>query len=192
MSEILFYSTNRKAKQQKIKEAILKGLAEDGGLYFPSVMPTFSPQEIASFQVKEYWQVAQDVFRKFLSGTMPDEEIARICKDSYNFGIPLQRLEKKKYIMWLDEGPTLAFKDFAARAMARIMQYFLKADNKKALILTATSGDTGSAVANAFYGMENIKIVVLYPKNEVTERQRKLMTTLGGNVTALEIDGQTQ
>ena len=105
-----------------------------------------------------------------------------MVKDAYNFEVPLEKVYERKYIMRLDQGPTASFKDFAARMMGRLMQYFLKKQNRNMLILTATSGDTGSAIANAFYGLENIKVVILFPKNEVTVRQRKQMTTLRKNI----------
>lgn len=185
-----FYSTNLKAKKVNVKEAILKGLAEDKGLYMPDEIPKFSSDELESFCDMEYWEIAFIVLRKFLSDFIDDEHLEKVCKESYNFDVPLEKISDKIIIMRLDQGPTAAFKDFAARAMARIMEYFLEKDDKKLIILTATSGDTGSAVANAFYGMDRIKVVVLFPKEEVTERQRKLMTTLGGNITTISVSAK--
>ena len=111
-------------------------------------------------------------------------------KESYDYEIPLEHVAGRKYIMRLDQGPTASFKDFAARMMGRLMQYYLKRSGKKLLILTATSGDTGSAVANAFYGLDNIQVVILFPRSEVTERQRKQMTTLGKNVHVIALDAK--
>ena len=187
---IKFYSTNLKAKQVNVKEAILNGLAEDKGLYMPKELPAFGSDELEAFSEMEYWEIAFIVMRKFLSDFVDDESLKKICKESYNFPIPIEKLDSKKYILRLDQGPTAAFKDFAARAMARIMQYFLIKDDKELLILTATSGDTGSAVANAFHDMDRIKVVVLFPKDEVTDRQRKLMSTLGGNITTIAVDAK--
>jgi threonine synthase len=186
----MFYSTNLKAKEVNIKEAILKGLAEDKGLYMPKEIPQLSDEELEDFKGKEYWEIAFSVMKKYLEGFIDDKELKKICKDAYNFDVPLEKIDESKYVMRLDQGPTAAFKDFAARAMARIMQTFLIHDKSNLLILTATSGDTGSAVANAFYGMDNIKLVVLFPEKEVTVRQRKLMTTLGGNITAIAVKGK--
>ncbi|MBU0615943.1 MAG: threonine synthase [Nanoarchaeota archaeon] len=186
----MLYSTNLKAKEVNIKEAILKGLAEDKGLYMPKEIPKLTNEEIASLKDKAYYEIAFTILIKYLKGFIPDDKLLEICKSSYNFPVPIERLDDRLYILRLDQGPTAAFKDFAARAMARIMDYFLEQDNNELLILTATSGDTGSAVANAFFGMERIKVVVLFPKEEITERQRKLMTTLGGNITAISIDGK--
>lgn len=187
---LTFYSTNLKAKEANIKEAILKGLAEDKGLYMPKEIPRFTSDELESLKGMEYRKIAFLVMRKYLHGFVDDDELRKICKDSYNFSVPIEKLDDKLYIMRLDKGQTAAFKDFAARAMARIMEYFVAEEGNNLLILTATSGDTGAAIANAFNGMKNIKVVVLFPEKEVTERQRKLMTTLGDNITAIAVEGK--
>ena len=123
-----------------------------------------------------------------------DRFLMRICwpslKDSYNYDIPLEPVYERKYVLRLDQGPTASFKDFAARMMGRLMQYYLKKEKRSLLILTATSGDTGSAVASAFYGLDNINTVILFPESEVTDRQRKQMTTLGKNVHVLALDAK--
>jgi len=117
-------------------------------------------------------------------------DLLAMTKDAYNFAVPLEQVVDRKYVMRLDQGPTASFKDFAGRMMGRMMQYYLKQKNENKLILTATSGDTGSAMAHAFYGLNNIQIAVLFPKNEVSERQRKQMTTLQKNVQIIAIDGK--
>ena len=190
MEKMDFYSTNLKAEKVNVKDAILKGLAEDKGLYMPEFIPEFLPGELESLENAGYPEIAFAVMKKFLEGFVSDEELKQVCEEAYNFPVPIEKLEENTFIIHLDRGPTAAFKDFAARSMARIMQIFLKHENRNLLILTATSGDTGSAVANAFHGCENIKLVVLFPEKEVTERQRKLMTTLGGNITAIAVDGK--
>ena len=190
MSQILYYSTNLKAGRVSFRNALLKGLAPDGGLFMPECVPELSHEEIASFRNMEYYEIAFSVAKKFLHDIIPDEELLALVKDAYNYRIPLEKVYEKKYIMRLDQGPTASFKDFAARMMGRLMQYFLKKDNRNLLILTATSGDTGSAIANAFYGLDNIKVVILFPKTEVTDRQRKQMTTLHENVQILSLDGK--
>jgi len=187
---LLFYSTNLKAKAIPFAEALIKGLAPDRGLYMPENIPTFTKEEISDFSKMEYYEIAFSVSKKFLYGQISDEDLFEIVKDAYNFPVPLEKVYENKYVMRLDQGPTASFKDFAARMMGRLMQYYLKKDNKKLLILTATSGDTGSAIANAFYDLNNIKVLVLYPKTEVTERQRKQMTTLGKNIDTIAIDGK--
>ncbi|MDP2401914.1 MAG: threonine synthase, partial [Actinomycetota bacterium] len=118
------------------------------------------------------------------------DDLKALIIDAYDYDIPLEHVHERRYVMRLDQGPTASFKDFAARLMGRLMQYYLQQENRKLLILTATSGDTGSAIANAFYGLENIKVVVLYPELEVTARQRKQMSTLGKNIELISIDGK--
>ncbi|MBN1118870.1 MAG: threonine synthase [Bacteroidales bacterium] len=190
MSDIKYYSTNLKAEKVSFSEALLKGLAPDGGLYMPEQIPRFSKDEIASFSKKEYHEIAFFVLQKFLGETIPSTELAGMTKQAYNFDVPLEKVYDNKYVMRLDQGPTASFKDFAARMMGQLMQYFLKQEHRNMLILTATSGDTGSAMANAFYGLRNINIAVLFPENEVTPRQRKQMTTLHENVQILSLDGK--
>ncbi|MCX6286589.1 MAG: threonine synthase [Bacteroidetes bacterium] len=185
-----FYSTNLKAENLRFHEALLKGQAPDKGLYMPVNIPQILPEEIAEFREKEYWEIAYHVTRRFLAEEISDDELKTIVRDAYDYEVPLEQVYERKYIMRLDRGPTASFKDFAARMMGRLMQHYLKAGNRRLLILTATSGDTGSAVANAFYGLDNIDIVVLFPRDEVTDRQRKQMTTLGKNVKVLALDAK--
>jgi len=189
-NSILFHSTNLKAEKVTFREALLKGLAPDGGLYMPDEIQTFSKEEIKSFTKKEYYEIAFEVIRKFLSRQISDSELLELTKDAYNYDVPLEKAYGNKYVMRLDQGPTASFKDFAARMMGRLMNHYLKKEGRKITILTATSGDTGSAVANAFYGLNNIEVVILYPETEVTNRQRKQMTTLGKNVRVIAIDGK--
>ena len=189
MSKLFFYSTNKNVSGKDAEEAILAGIAEDRGLFMPEKIPALSPDEISAFSSLEYAAIAGIILNKFLDGVVPKAELDRICRSAYDFPVPIQQVEKRFSILWLDEGPTLAFKDFAARAMAGIMHYLLSRDKKRMCIITATSGDTGSAVGNAFHGMEGIDVIILYPKSGVTERQRKLMTTLGGNIICIAIDG---
>ena len=189
-NSILFHSTNLKVEKVTFREALLKGLAPDGGLYMPDEIQTFSKEEIKSFTNKEYYEIAFEVIRKFLSRQISDSELLELTKDAYNYDVPLEKAYGNKYVMRLDQGPTASFKDFAARMMGRLMNHYLKKEGRKITILTATSGDTGSAVANAFYGLNNIEVVILYPETEVTNRQRKQMTTLGKNVRVIAIDGK--
>jgi len=187
---MLYYSTNKKAKPVSFAEALLKGLAPDKGLFMPENIPVLSGTEIAAFAGKPYHEIAYSVIRQFLKSQIPDQELYEMVKDAYNFDVPLEQVYHRNYIMRLDRGPTASFKDFAARMMGRMMQYFLKKENRSLLILTATSGDTGSAIANAFHGLDNIEVVVLFPENEVTERQRKQMTTLSENVRIIALEGK--
>jgi threonine synthase len=190
MSQILYYSTNLKVGQVSFRNALLKGLAPDGGLYMPESIPKVSREEIKSFSNKPYHVIAFAIALKYLHDIIPNDELQAIVHDVYNFDIPLEQVYENKYIMRLDQGPTASFKDFAARLMGRLMHYFLKKENRRLLILTATSGDTGSAIANAFYGLGNIDVIILFPETEVTDRQRKQMTTLHKNIQIIAIDGK--
>ena len=187
---ITYYSTNLKAEPVSFKEALLKGIAPDKGLYMPDHIPQFTVDEIDSFTDKQYWEISYTVIHKFLKDDIPAEDLKAICKDAYDFDVPLEKGYERKYVMRLDQGPTASFKDFAARMMGRLMNYYLSRDHRKLLILTATSGDTGSAIANAYYGLDNVKALVLFPEKEVTNRQRKQMTTLGKNVQIVSLDGK--
>jgi threonine synthase len=187
---MLYYSTNFKAKKVNFRSALLQGLAEDKGLYLPESIPTLSDWELKSLQDLSYPEIAYTVGMKFLAGEIPDSDLKRLVDDAYDYAVPLEKVRGRQYIMRLDQGPTASFKDFAARLMGRLMQYYLSLENRKLLILTATSGDTGSAIANAFYGLDHIKVVVLFPEKEVTPRQRKQMTTLGRNIQVISIDGK--
>ncbi len=190
MAAIRYESTNRKAPKATFREALLAGQAPDGGLYMPEKVPKLRPEDINSFKGTAYADVAYVVTNRFLSGEVSDASLWSIVGESYNFPVPLEHVSDRVYIMRLDRGPTAAFKDFAVRMMARLMQYFLRKEGRHILVLTATSGDTGSAVAHAFHGADNIDVVVLFPRREVTDMQRRQMTTLGGNVSCLAVDAK--
>ena len=190
MASVQYYSTNGKAEKVSFGEALLKGLAPDKGLYMPESIPLLDASVLKGMSGKSYTDIAFAVARNFLQGEIGDEDLYTLLKEAYTFEVPLEKVYERNYIMRLDQGPTASFKDFAARVMGRLMQYFLKKQKRNMLILTATSGDTGSAIANAFYGLENIQVVVLYPETEVTPRQRKQMTTLRENVSIIAIDGK--
>lgn len=188
--KLLYYSTNLKAEKVSFSQALLQGQAPDRGLYLPESIPQIPLDVIFGYSQLPYYQIAYDVMRRFLTGEIEDGELAALVEDAYDYPVPLEKVCDRKFIMRLDQGPTASFKDFAARMMGRLMQYYLKLNGQKLLILTATSGDTGSAVANAFYGLDNIQVVVLFPGTEVTDRQRKQMTTLGNNVHVLALDAK--
>ena len=185
-----FHSTNYNTPKVEFKTALLTGLALDKGLYTPDAFPQFEEGELLKMAKLSYPDLGYAVLSKLIGDQLPAEVLKQVCKDAYNFDVPIDCVDGNKWVLRLDKGPTASFKDFAARTMARIMQYYTKQENRELLILTATSGDTGGAVASAFYGMDNIKVAVLFPVNEVSDRQRKQMTTLGKNVTALAIDGK--
>lgn len=188
--QIKYYSTNLKSPEVTFSEALLKGLAPDGGLYLPRSLPSVSQSELFSYASKGYHEIAFSILNKIIGAEIEKEELARLCADVYNFEIPLDKVHGRKYIMRLDQGPTASFKDFAARMMSRLMQYYLSINNRHITILTATSGDTGGAVANAFYGLSNIKAFILFPMNEVSLRQRKQMTTLKKNIKVIAVNGK--
>jgi threonine synthase len=188
--KILYYSTNGNADKVNFSDALLKGLAPDNGLYMPDHIPALDKRTLKSLSGKPYPEIAYAIARNFLYGEISDEELMLLVKDTYNFKIPLEKVFGRNYIMRLDQGPTASFKDFAARMMGRLMQYFLQKQNRKMLILTATSGDTGSAIAHAFYGLNNMHVVILFPEKEVTPRQRRQMTTLRRNIKIISLKGK--
>ena len=190
MSAILFSSTNRQSPAVNLREALLAGQAPDRGLYFPEKFPRLTPDEIVAFAKLPYHEIAFRVLAKYTRDIIPDDALAAMCREAYNFSIPLEKIYDRVHLMRLDQGPTASFKDFAAQMMARLFGRFLGEDGKKLTILTATSGDTGAAVAHAFHKIPGIQVIVLFPIAEVSESQRKLMTTLKDNVRTIAIDGK--
>ena len=190
MSALLFRSTNGRSPAVNLREALLAGQAPDGGLYFPEKFPRLAPEEIAAFAQLPYHEIAFRVLAKFTDGIIPADALAAMCRKAYNFGIPLEIIHYRVHLMRLDQGPTASFKDFAAQMMARMFGRFLQEDGKQVTILTATSGDTGAAVAHAFHNVPGVRVIVLFPAGEVSLSQRKLMTTLGDNVRTIAIDGK--
>jgi threonine synthase len=187
---ITYFSTNGNSPVVSFKQALLQGLAPDGGLYLPGLIPRVPESIFEKLAALSYAEVAYELLRLFLKDEIADQQLESICREAYNFHIPLQKVYERKYIMRLDQGPTASFKDFAARLMGRLMQYYLALDKRKLVILTATSGDTGSAVASAFYDLPNIKVVILFPRNEVSDMQRIQMTSLKKNIKVIAIDGK--
>jgi len=186
----VYYSTNLKAPGTTFREALLKGLAPDGGLYLPSALPKFDKEQLENFSGKEYYEIAFIILNSLIGDEINNQDLQNLCYEAYNFDVPLEHVIDRKYILRLDQGPTASFKDFAARMMSRLMQHFLSQNNQHLTILTATSGDTGSAVASAFYGLNNIDVIILFPSDEVTPMQRKQMTTLQDNIKVVSIDGK--
>lgn len=190
MEAIRYFSTNLKSPYVSFGEALLQGQAPDRGLYMPDSIPVFKKEELEGFKGKTYPEIAFTVLNAFLNTEVPAETLRALVDDAYDFAVPLEHVYDRKYVMRLDQGPTASFKDFAARMMGRLMAHFLEKKKSELLILTATSGDTGSAIANAFYGLHNIRVLILFPEKEVTPRQRKQMTTLGENVKVIAVDGK--
>lgn len=188
----LYYSTNRDFEGFKdtvsFREALFMGIAPDEGLFMPDNIPVISPEEIKALKGKPYSDVAYAVLSRFLAGDIDEDKLRAITKEAYDFGIPIEQ-EGRMFIMRLDQGPTLSFKDFAARFMARVMRE-LKPKDEMLNIIVATSGDTGSAVGEAFKGVEGIRVYILYPKNEVSSVQKSQLDSIGMNVTAISISGK--
>jgi threonine synthase len=187
---ILFFSTNRASPSVTLAEALLQGQAPDRGLYMPSRVPTLDRSELQEMATLPYPEVAHRVLRRFTAGVIPEDRLLALCRDAYNYDVPLEEVEARRFVMRLDRGPTASFKDFAARMMARWMGVLMEHSREELVILTATSGDTGSAVAHAYHGVPRVRVVVLFPVREVSTRQRKQMTTLGGNVATFALDGK--
>ena len=146
-------------------------------------------EDLASWVELGYAEIAHRVLRPYTAGLIDETRLSALCEDAYDYEVPLEHVDERRYLMRLDRGPTASFKDFAARMMARWMGVLMQAEGGDLVILTATSGDTGSAVAHAYHGVERVSVVVLFPIKEVSDRQRKQMTTLGGNVTTLSVEG---
>jgi threonine synthase len=190
MSAIKFFSTNGHPERVDFRRALLTGQAPDKGLYMPEKIPQLPGELIQQFPKMSYPQIAYEAVKPYLGEMVADSALRSMLDDAYNYDVPVQKVYDGKYVMRLDRGPTCSFKDFAARLMGRLIQYFLKQEERSILILTATSGDTGSAVAHAFHGLDSVKVVVLFPEREVTDRQRRQMTTLGRNVFPLAVHGK--
>ena len=189
-SMILFRSTNGQSPAASLREAFLHGLAPDRGLYLPESFPKLAPGEIAGFADLPYHDIAFRVLAQFTRGIVAEDRLAAMCREAYNFPVPLELIHDRVFLMRLDQGPTASFKDFAAQMMARMFGQFLREDGRQVTILTATSGDTGSAVAHAFHRIPGVRVIVLFPIAEVSESQRKLMTTLRDNVRTVAINGK--
>ena len=190
------YSTKNPSKFIFLKEAIFKGLPEDSGLFMPEFIPQLPADFIKNLKNHSFQSIAFEVTRHLLSGEssseneiISDSDLEEIIEKSIDFPAPVIRLDDDTHILELFHGPSLAFKDFGARFMAQLMSYFNHKDEKELVILVATSGDTGGAVAAGFYKALGIKVVILYPSGKVSMLQEKQLTTLGGNITALEVQG---
>ena len=184
-----YYSTQKQSSTVSLKEAVVKGLAPDRGLYMPETigqLPTSFYKEIFGMNLTT---IAQTVARKFFGEDIPQDELDTIVADTLSFAIPLRKVEENIWVLELFHGPTFAFKDVGARFMARMLSHFVKKEQEEVKVLVATSGDTGSAVANGFLGVEGIHVFVLYPSGKVSDIQEAQFTTLGKNITALEVDG---
>ena len=195
-----YYSTNRKSPEATLEKAVVKGLAEDKGLYMPERIKPLSKNFYNNIEKLTFQEIAYNVADSFFGEDVDAESLKRIVYDTLQFDCPVVKVTENIYTLELFHGPTLAFKDVGARFMARLLQYFLNkggeyaansncTKNKNVNVLVATSGDTGSAVANGFLGVDGIHVYVLYPKGKVSPIQECQFTTLGRNITAIEVDG---
>lgn len=185
-----YYSTNKQAPDATLEEAVVKGLASDKGLFMPYEIKTLPLSFYEEIDRMSFQEMACRVADAFFGEDVPAGVLKQIVYDTLSFDVPAVQVKDNIYSLELFHGPTLAFKDVGARFMARLLGYFIRKEGKKQVnVLVATSGDTGSAVANGFLGVEGIHVYVLYPKGKVSEIQEKQFTTLGQNITALEVDG---
>lgn len=190
MSKLMYYSTNHNAPEVDFIQALFQGQAPDRGLYMPRSIPVFTSGELRALKDSSYPEIASHVLWKYLEGHLLRDELDQHCRTAYPFDVPLEKADDRTTVMRLDRGPTASFKDFAARMMARLMGSMRPNRGRKLVVLTATSGDTGSAIAHAFHRVPGIEVVVLFPPDEVSARQRKQMTTIGGNITTIGITGK--
>lgn len=185
-----YYSTNKQSQSVSLQEAVVKGLASDRGLFMPEAIKTLPSSFYDHIEDLSFQEIAYRVADAFFGEDIPADTLKDIVYDTLNFDVPLVKVDENIYSLELFHGPTLAFKDVGGRFMARLLSYFIRKEGQKDVnVLVATSGDTGSAVANGFLGVEGIHVYVLYPKGKVSEIQEKQFTTLGQNITALEVDG---
>ncbi|WP_346859834.1 threonine synthase [uncultured Draconibacterium sp.] len=184
-----YYSTNKNTPDVSLKEAVVKGLAADNGLFMPEKIERFEPSFFENIQNLTFQEIAFEVAKKFFGDDIEESKLKEIVYDTLEFDCPVAKVTDSIYSLELFHGPTLAFKDVGARFMARLLQHFLGKQEKLVNVLVATSGDTGSAVANGFLGVDGIHVHVLYPTGKVSLIQESQFTTLGQNITALEVDG---
>ncbi|MEO8762991.1 MAG: threonine synthase [Ginsengibacter sp.] len=184
-----YYSTNNNSPKVDFREATIQGQAPDKGLYFPEVIPSVDKSFISEIAQYSKEEIAFTIIRPYIDTLIPTKDLQRIVAETVNFEFPLVKVEKDIFSLELFHGPTLAFKDVGARFMSRCLGYFVKNNDKKITVLVATSGDTGGAVANGFYNVDGVEVVILYPSGKVSSVQELQLTTLGKNITALEIDG---
>ena len=185
-----YFSLNHKAPIVNFEEATVNGIAPDKGLYFPESLIPLDKLMLETIEFMSNEQIAYEVIRQFVNESIPKKELRKIVEETLNFDFPLVKLDERTYSLELFHGPTMAFKDVGARFMARCLGYFNRnKKDQKIRVLVATSGDTGGAVAHGFLGVEGVEVIILYPSGKVSEIQEKQLTTLGQNITALEVDG---
>ena len=184
-----YKSLQHKAPKVSFKEAVIRGIAPDKGLYFPESITPLPPSFFENITSLSNESIALEVIQQFIGNDIPIEELKKIVSETLSFDFPTVKIEESIYALELFHGPTMAFKDVGARFMARCLSYFNRNQKNKVTVLVATSGDTGGAVADGFLGVKGVDVVILYPSGKVSDIQEKQLTTLGQNITALEVDG---
>ena len=184
-----FYSLNKKAPDVSFKDAVIKGIAPDKGLYFPERITPLSKSFFENIEALSNHEIAFEAIRQFVSDEIPDVRLKGILKEVLDFDFPIVELEENVATLELFHGPTMAFKDVGARFMAQCLGYFSSSSTNEVTVLVATSGDTGGAVANGFLGVDGVNVVILYPSGKISDIQERQLTTLGQNITALQVDG---
>jgi threonine synthase len=184
-----YFSTNRKSAAVPFREAVLNGQPDDKGLYFPESIPKFPANLLSDLADLSESEIAFTVIKPYVADSIPDEKLFEICQETVDFQFPLVEISDEISALELFHGPTLAFKDVGARFMSRCLQHFCAENSQKTVVIVATSGDTGGAVASGFHDVEGIDVVILYPKGKVSRVQELQLTTLGGNVITLEVQG---
>lgn len=184
-----YYSLNKKAPNASFKEAVIKGIAPDKGLYFPENITPLPASFFENIDSLTYEDIAFDAIKQFVSPDIPEDVLKTIIAETLSFDFPVIKINDNVSTLELFHGPTMAFKDVGARFMARCLGYFNQNNTEEVTVLVATSGDTGGAVANGFLGVKGVEVVILYPSGKVSDIQEKQLTTLKQNITALEVDG---
>ncbi len=184
-----YYSTRNHNLKYPFGRAVRQGLAPDGGLFMPEAIPLLPADFYRQLPELSLSQIAEIILRPYTKDDIPDDALREICRTAFTFPAPLVKLADNLHALELYHGPTMAFKDFGARLLARTLNYLNRHRQQRNVVLVATSGDTGSAVASGFYGLEHIEVVILYPYGKISDLQERQMTTLGGNIHALAIDG---
>lgn len=184
-----YVSLNNPSIKVSFKDAVLMGQAPEKGLFFPEYIPEISRTVLENIQQYPKEELAFEILRPYIGDCINAHALKNILADTLNFDFPLKEIEDSIFVLELFHGPTAAFKDVGARFLSRCLQYFSKDNNEKFTILVATSGDTGGAVADAFFGLENVDVIILFPSGKVSELQKMQLTTYGNNITALEVEG---
>ncbi len=184
-----YHSLNNKANIVSFQEAVIQGLASDRGLFFPEKITPLPPSFFENIENLSHEEIAFQAIKQFVGDEIPEAELKHIIAETLSFDFPLVEIEDNVFSLELFHGPTMAFKDVGARFMSRCLAYFNRGKNVKNTVLVATSGDTGGAVASGFLGVKGVDVIILYPSGKVSDIQERQLTTLGQNITALEVDG---